>query len=269
MEERVSIQARIEKAAALERQGHEYRAQSKIHEAFRAFDEAGHLYRSVGDHLKASVCFASAGTCWNIHTGWQPLQRAALRHQMAAEEAMKASSYDYANSLFQDAALLFEKEGDFSAYSNCYIKSKVAWRKHLWAIVFGSRAGDVCSDPRHRSFGERVTAFLKCIFSLASYLLWGHGEKPFRTSGWALLVIAGATAYYDRTGLLVSSGGERIGDFFSALYFSVVTYTTVGYGDLLALEGARWVACFEALAGIVLTPLFLISLSRRYLRMSR
>ena len=41
-------------------------------------------------------------------------------------------------------------------------------------------------------------------------------------------------------------------DFESSLYFAVVTYTTVGYGDLVLAKGWRLVAGVEALTGILM-----------------
>jgi hypothetical protein len=41
-------------------------------------------------------------------------------------------------------------------------------------------------------------------------------------------------------------------DFESSLYFSIVTYTTVGYGDLVLPEGWRLLAGIEALTGILM-----------------
>ena len=61
--------------------------------------------------------------------------------------------------------------------------------------------------------------------------------------------------------------GEHKIDLFESLYLSIVTYTTVGYGDYLPMGWTRGVAGIEALSGMFLTPLFLIGLTRRYLRM--
>jgi hypothetical protein len=41
-------------------------------------------------------------------------------------------------------------------------------------------------------------------------------------------------------------------DFESSLYFSLTTYTTVGYGDLVLKDGWRLLAGVEALTGILM-----------------
>jgi hypothetical protein len=54
----------------------------------------------------------------------------------------------------------------------------------------------------------------------------------------------------------------------SALYFSAVTYTTTGYGDLVLNEGWRLLGAVEALTGILMcgwsTGFFFAIVNRLY-----
>ena len=173
-----------EKAIALEREACRLREAGQIEKAFAAYDEAARLYRDHKEPLKSSVCFAAVATCWNIHTGWQPLNRAATRNHMTADEAMKAKNFDYARSPFREAALLYEKEGDYKNYSICYSDSQRAGRKRSWGMCFGRTQMDsdigVGSDL---SFRQRVDSFFMWFFSFflmsfedtesALYALWG------------------------------------------------------------------------------------------------
>ena len=57
---------------------------------------------------------------------------------------------------------------------------------------------------------------------------------------------------------------------FNSLYFSVVTWTTLGYGDIQPDGWARGVAALEALFGYVYTPLFIgLVITSLYARASR
>ena len=67
--ERKSREDLVSRAASFERDAYNFRMENKIDQVFHAFDEAGKLYRYLKEHLKVAVCFASAATCWNIHTG--------------------------------------------------------------------------------------------------------------------------------------------------------------------------------------------------------
>lgn len=59
-------------------------------------------------------------------------------------------------------------------------------------------------------------------------------------------------------------------DFESSLYFSLVTYTTVGYGDIVLSQGWRILAGVEALTGILMcgwtTGFFFTVVSKIYAR---
>ena len=61
---------------------------------------------------------------------------------------------------------------------------------------------------------------------------------------------------------------EAIPDLASALYFSAVTYTTTGYGDLVLSKDWRLVGAVEALTGILMcgwsTGFFVAVVSRLY-----
>ncbi len=53
------------------------------------------------------------------------------------------------------------------------------------------------------------------------------------------------------------------------LYFSIITFTTLGFGDMYPGPEhllTRCVAMIEALAGVCLMALFVVSLSKRYSR---
>ena len=46
--------------------------------------------------------------------------------------------------------------------------------------------------------------------------------------------------------------GEQLIDFPDLVYFSVVTYSTIGFGDLYPIGGARLLAGVEAITGLLL-----------------
>ena len=264
---------RLEQAMQLEREAHDLRVQQKNQEAFEAYDRAAVLYQECSEHLKAALNFASAASVWNIHVGWQPLHQSATRSYRAAREALKAKNYDYARSHFRDAAHLYEKEGDAENYSLCFIESQRANRRRNWELFLNARDEKLFEvSTGYVGWRDRFFAFFKWLFSVASSLIWGYGERPFRTSAAALFVIViCAVAYYlsSFSGHVLAEGAVRTIHFVEALYFSVITFSTVGYGDYLPLGWVRIFASIEALSGIILAPLFLVALTRRYLRMYR
>jgi len=72
-----------------------------------------------------------------------------------------------------------------------------------------------------------------CLIQIAGWLILLH---IFELSLWAVFYLV----------------GNAMPDAPSALYFSSVTYTTVGYGDLVLPEKWRLVGGIEALTGILM-----------------
>ncbi len=264
-------QEKIQRANTLEREAHRLRADGKIDQAFQTFDQAAKLFQEAGEHLKSAVCYASAATCWNIHTGWQPLKNAATRSELAAIQAFEAGDYVYAEALFSDAALLYEKEGNSSKYSYCYERTKDAQLKHLWNVLFrhGRKENGFQPVPAALSFKKKTVLLSECLMGHLSSIIWGHGERPFRTFVFLCGIVFGSALLYYFSGSIVANGVVQKIDFFESLYLSVITYATVGYGDYTPVGWVRTVACCEALTSILLTPLFFVALTRRYLRLSR
>ena len=259
----------LDQAAGLERKAHALRGDGKVEEAFTAFDRAAGLYRDAAEHFKAAVCYASAATCWNIRTGWQSLANAATRTERAAEQAAKAAHFDYARRLYADAASLYEQEGDGAKFSACFYASKQADGHLAWHLFVSGQREEEALSVTDVGWTERLSAFGRWLINTANRLVWGYGERPARTFGTAFCLIFICALAYRFSGGVLARGVVRPVSFLESLYMSIITFTTVGFGDYLPLGGSRIFASLEALSGILLAPLFLVALTRRYLRTYR
>ena len=85
----------------------------------------------------------------------------------------------------------------------------------------------------------------------------------------SLVVLVGCSLAYSLSGCVVTANGPRRLSFWEGLYFSTITFTTVGFGDYLPTQWTRVLAVAEALSGMALVPLFLVGLTRSHLRMYR
>jgi len=95
-------------------------------------------------------------------------------------------------------------------------------------------------------------------------LLFGYGEKPLRPLGaGAIVIVLCATIFCLAHGM---HGVDNPSSFWNALYFSIVTFTTLGYGDITAIPNMRWLAAAEAIAGAALMSLFIVALARKFSR---
>ena len=118
------------------------------------------------------------------------------------------------------------------------------------------------------------------IWPALMYFGCGYGERPIWIAAWGLGLIGlfafihGAFGLRDSAGSYVMGPGidwipsvAGVGRWLTAAYFSVVTFTSLGYGDLAPgpILG-RFFAGLEAVLGIVLMSLFLICVVRKYSR---
>lgn len=99
-------------------------------------------------------------------------------------------------------------------------------------------------------------------------LLFGYGERPVRVLVGGALIIVLCALFYSQPGALVYRDGTIEPSFFQGLYFSTITFTTLGYGDYSPSPHGfcRQVAMAEAIAGGCLMALFVVCLAKRFSR---
>ena len=133
--------------------------------------------------------------------------------------------------------------------------------------------------------------FIKWIISSFSHVIYGYGEKPWNVIKSAIIIIflfglsfnligianpeiieLNGTAIHESLGNIVevdlmSKGflkNNIIRNFPDSIYFSLITFTTLGYGDFRPLEGwGRILAGSEAFIGAFMMALFVYTFARR------
>jgi len=128
-----------------------------------------------------------------------------------------------------------------------------------------------CWRPWRRNFWKRRKSPLWAWGEfLVGRLLFGYGERPLRVLIAAVAVILCWAAVYWFGGVVAVTpeGGQIVTchEFTASLYFSIVTFTTLGYGDLRPPPNLRLVAGAEAMLGAGLMALFIVSLARKFTR---
>lgn len=65
----------------------------------------------------------------------------------------------------------------------------------------------------------------------------------------AVIIISSAIIYHQMG--IIDANGDIVKEFGVSLYFSIVTFTTLGYGDFHPTEAARAIAALEAIIGFI------------------
>jgi len=95
--------------------------------------------------------------------------------------------------------------------------------------------------------------------------IFGYGEQPGK------VIISAISIILIFAFLFMGSGISNVGieqitsnNFFDCIYFSTVTFTTLGYGDFRPLEGiGRILTGSEAFVGAFMMALFVYTFARR------
>ena len=189
----------------------------------------------------------------NVHLGKAISQEKLAREYTALGN--NEDSIDYfkqAEEIYRDLRTHAEHEGVFTL-SGYFIRKELTMRR--------------LQLPRHSM--SRFLSKLVDVFC-------GYGEQPWRIVGLSLGIIFLCAFAYAFTGLSFNdtffamstslSFNENIAIFQSSLYFSVVTFTTLGYGDLTPVGISRAIAAIEAFTGSFTIALFVVVFVKKMTR---
>ena len=109
-------------------------------------------------------------------------------------------------------------------------------------------------------------AVMKLAFNRGLYYFSKYGESPFRVLATSLLIMGVYALIFWTTGAITRGEPVYAPTFMESLYFSVVTFTTLGYGDYHPKSAYQTLAVSEALIGAFILAFFVVVVSRRLVR---
>ncbi|WP_211441952.1 ion channel [Collimonas humicola] len=117
-------------------------------------------------------------------------------------------------------------------------QARLYW-KYLWTVW---------TTPRSAWHALRFK--MKWLCSWIDNAIWGYGERPLRIFGTAAVLIASYTGLYYVWGETLSVATDGKVPLLECLYFSLVTFSTLGYGDITPVQMPMKLLCgSEAILG--------------------
>ncbi|MBI5557112.1 MAG: hypothetical protein HY885_05695 [Deltaproteobacteria bacterium] len=249
-------------AARCYRQAADFSMESnEVEQAARCYMTAGQQFQSGGNLEAAASCFRDAGTA-NMklggHSEWQPFLNAAECYARAGDHENTADAYCSAAECYA-AQKNYEKES-----AGCYRKAKVAYglggnydragAMHYLEMKMEHRRMKPLSRQR----------FLSWLYDMVC----GYGESGPKVIGSSIAIILVFALIYatDKDMNFGTPQGSTWSRLAAAVYFSVITFTTVGYGDITPTLWARPFAMTEAFIGAFMIALFVLVFSRKVMR---
>jgi len=161
--------------------------------------------------------------------------------------------------------ILYQNNGMRKEAASAYYFERL---NEMYGSWFGIRLWSTLKRFQYKYFKRSVLEILyqlkrvnQSIFSTISYLAWGFGERPGRIVVSALFVIMTYAMLFFESGIDKASG-----NIFNSVYLSIVTFTTLGFGDITPInEGtfSKILVSSEALLGAFLMGLLVAGYSNK------
>ena len=240
---------------------------------YRANLHGAHLFNTIirdGSLMKADLRDANLHCCKlentnllgiklmgaridNICVGPRIRQEQEARSADIAHDKVRAMDYyEQSEEIYRDLRKAAEYQGLFEL-AGSFTHKELIMRRHQY--------------PKW----SRKRIFSKCID-----VLCGYGERPLNVIFFSLMLILICAFGYFMCGVsyndevlqfdMQNGWQENSRAFFNSLYFSVVTFTTLGYGDITPISYSRLIAAIEAFSGSFSLALFVVVFVKKMTR---
>ncbi len=258
-------------------------------------DLVNHHYKegfdfSYSDFYRANL---SGAHLFNINLNGASLMKADLRYANLncatisnanllgmKWKSCKIENLNFGKKLSQEVkAKAFIKKKDIKQALDYYEQAEEIYRdlrKHAEHEGIFSLSGDLIQRELRMRRMQMPRFSFRRISSKIVDLFCGYGEDPIRIVGISVLLILVCAGFYTFTGLsfhgeIVSYDSakgfsENFSHFLSCLYYSVVTFTTLGYGDFTPIGVSRAIAAVEAFTGSFTIALFVVVFVKKMTR---
>jgi hypothetical protein len=136
--------------------------------------------------------------------------------------------------------------------------------KHCWKSSGYYQKADECQFNEMKCRGRAKKGIGKHLDYIFFYLIAGYGVRLSHPLTGIGLVIVGFGIFF---ALSFLSGGAGIMQATGrGFYYSIISFTTLGLGEVHSGVWTNLLICLEAFLGAALTPLFIVTYARRILQ---
>jgi hypothetical protein len=167
-------------------------------------------------------------------------QKTTFGHILKSE---REGNYHFASIEYKQLKEMYKNSSLHEIADQCHYKEMVSKRK-ITKLIHPARWANYIFGDLLCKYGTSFTrVFLAglVVVILCAFLFFEYESLQ-----------------YHKAGVVVS--------FWDSLYFSIVTFTTLGYGDFQAIGAMRFVAGLESFVGVALMSLFTVVIARRIIR---
>jgi len=168
-----------------------------------------------------------------------------IKNNNYSDRLYRANLFNKAENIYRNIKLNLQDNGDYKTAGEFNFNELIMRRK--------------------RSYHERN--IVDWLFSHLNSKLCGYGERANRVISMSLIVVFSlALAYFLNNAIIREGLTSYNPNFLESLYFSFVTFTTLGYGDYAPTQTFQLVATAEAFFGAFMIALFVLVFGRKMLR---
>ena len=193
--------------------------------------------------------------------------------ERAVRQYLKAANLAEKTREWYLAAVSCERVGDFLAKPKPQEDLERAFRMYRRAVAAYEHCG-LFDEARRLSYrlmrlkmrrGRQLR--LTPMVRAELILYWaaaGFGYRPLRVVGSAATVVMlYGLVFWATSGVVTSGSAPRVAELWECIYFSGITFGTVGYGDFLPAPHMRYLALTEGALGVFTMGFLVVVLSNR------
>lgn len=227
------------------------------------YNQAGLTYEKAGLFAKAGENYRRSGEAYKQAERWQEV---GLSYEQSGEACKRAEAWRAAGLSFAQSGEAYKNAKDWSDAEDSFCKAKIAYNEGGMYEDSGAMYYKEMVMKRMQLKKRSWARFLSFMYDLAC----GYGEKPQNiiTVGLgSICLFAVVTFIADGLSPVNFTTPKTVwGKFFDAFYFSTLTFTSLGYGDIHPKEYIKPVVMLEALLGTFLITLFIMVSGRKMMR---